>query len=73
MTRQTGFVLDDKKIMPDLYFYRDPEEQEKEEIVEVRDWKEPAANAAIPEVTKIDEVIRLNIVCKLAYVYNVRL
>ncbi|KAL3102435.1 hypothetical protein niasHT_025617 [Heterodera trifolii] len=27
---KTGFVVDDKLIMPDLYFFRDPQEQEKE-------------------------------------------
>lgn len=37
ITRQTGFVLEDKEIMPDLYFYRDPEEAEKEELAEVRE------------------------------------
>jgi len=32
INRQIGFVVDDKVIMPDLYFYRDPlEVQEKEE------------------------------------------
>jgi small subunit ribosomal protein SAe len=31
ISRQTGFVLDGKEIMPDLYFYRDPVETEKEE------------------------------------------
>jgi len=31
INRATGFVIDDKEIMPDLYFYRDPEEAEKEE------------------------------------------
>ncbi|KAL3102432.1 hypothetical protein niasHT_025614 [Heterodera trifolii] len=30
ISRQTGFVVDDKLIMPDLYFFRDPQEQEKE-------------------------------------------
>ena len=35
ISRQTGLRLDDKEIMPDLYFYRDPQEQEKEEAVEV--------------------------------------
>jgi len=33
------FVLDDKKIMPDLYFYRDPEEQKKDEAGEEADEK----------------------------------
>jgi len=31
INRATGFMLEDKEIMPDLYFYRDPEEAEKEE------------------------------------------
>jgi small subunit ribosomal protein SAe len=31
INRATGFVIDDKDIMPDLYFYRDPEDVEKEE------------------------------------------
>ncbi|KAK6745575.1 hypothetical protein RB195_011978 [Necator americanus] len=35
ISRQTGFVLDDKEIMPDLYFYRDPQESEKQEAAEV--------------------------------------
>lgn len=34
ISRSTGFVLDEKEIMPDLYFYRDPQEQEKEDIIE---------------------------------------
>jgi len=37
INRQVGFTIDDKLIMPDLYFYRDPQEQEKEEQVETRD------------------------------------
>jgi len=46
MTRQTGFILEDKMIMPDLYFYRDPEEQEKEtEAVEVVRGGEPKEQA----------------------------
>jgi len=31
INRITGFVIDDKDIMPDLYFYRDPEEEEVKE------------------------------------------
>jgi len=31
INQTTGFVVEDKQIMPDLYFYRDPEEAEKEE------------------------------------------
>jgi small subunit ribosomal protein SAe len=46
ITRQIGFVLDEKLIMPDLYFYRDPQEQEKEAEVESRD-KEPWAEAQL--------------------------
>jgi len=30
ISRTTGFALEDKEIMPDLYFYRDPDEAEKE-------------------------------------------
>jgi small subunit ribosomal protein SAe len=37
INRQIGFVLEDKVIMPDLYFYRDPQEQEKEDQTETRD------------------------------------
>ena len=40
MTRETGFVLEGKAIMPDLYFYRDAEDQDKEEAAEIRDGKE---------------------------------
>uniref|UniRef100_A0A158R3T8 Small ribosomal subunit protein uS2 n=1 Tax=Syphacia muris TaxID=451379 RepID=A0A158R3T8_9BILA len=52
MTRETGFVLDGKEIMPDLYFYRDTDDQEKEEANEVRDVKE--SWAAQPTGDKID-------------------
>jgi small subunit ribosomal protein SAe len=31
IVNKTDFMLDEKVIMPDLYFYRDPEEQKKEE------------------------------------------
>jgi len=57
MTRQTGFVLDDKLIMPDLYFYRDPEEQEKEqEVAEViREPKEPTWGGSAIDTSKPDE------------------
>jgi len=37
ITRELGFTIDGKSIMPDLYFYRDPQEQEKEEPVETRE------------------------------------
>jgi len=39
---KTLFVLDDKKIMPDLYFYRDPEEQKKDEVGEEVEEKREA-------------------------------
>jgi len=58
ITRQTGFVLEDKEIMPDLYFYRDPEEAEKEEQAEVREevkddrWGQTIAPEATREETK---------------------
>jgi small subunit ribosomal protein SAe len=51
ITRQIGFVLDDKLIMPDLYFYRDPQEQEKE-AEEARDkepWTEAQMEAPRPD------------------------
>lgn len=34
ISRSSGFLLDEKEIMPDLYFYRDPQEQEKDDAVE---------------------------------------
>lgn len=54
INRQIGFVLDDKLIMPDLYFYRDPQEQEKEEV-ETRDDRKDAVWATPLEGPK-DEV-----------------
>jgi len=59
ITRQTGFVLDDKEIMPDLYFYRDPEEADKEEQAEVREETKDDrwGQTSVPEpaALKIDE------------------
>lgn len=43
ISRQTGFVLDGKEIMPDLYFYRDPADTEKED------------SGALPETTEASE------------------
>jgi len=40
INRLTGFVFEDKQIMPDLYFYRDPEEAEKEEQAITTERKE---------------------------------
>lgn len=40
INRATGFMLEDKEIMPDLYFYRDPEEAEKEEQVADRSGRD---------------------------------
>jgi len=37
INRQIGFVLDDKVIMPDLYFYRDPQEEKEVDLTETRD------------------------------------
>jgi len=37
VVEKTLFVLNDQKIMPDLYFYRDPEEQKKDEIEETEE------------------------------------
>jgi len=67
INRQVGFTIDDKLIMPDLYFYRDPQEQEKEEQVETRDehkdvWATPldggkddfASSAAGGDTVKLD-------------------
>jgi len=57
ISRETGFILENKVIMPDLYFYRDPEEQEKEqEALEVtREPKEPTWGASTLESTKPEE------------------
>ncbi|KAL3102694.1 hypothetical protein niasHT_000091 [Heterodera trifolii] len=40
ISRQTVFVVDDKLIMPDLYFFRDPQEKEAEADITVKegDW-----------------------------------
>lgn len=45
INRQTGFELEGKEIMPDLYFYRDPEDIEKDEA-------EAPVDAAPQEETK---------------------
>jgi small subunit ribosomal protein SAe len=37
ITREMDFMIDGKIIMPDLYFYRDPQEAEKEEPNESKD------------------------------------
>ncbi|KAK0407037.1 hypothetical protein QR680_018964 [Steinernema hermaphroditum] len=65
ISREAGFILDNKVIMPDLYFYRDPEEQEKEEQAvseERKDWaqthetkpEEPFRDEAEPVKLKLD-------------------
>ncbi|PAV58996.1 hypothetical protein WR25_12840 isoform B [Diploscapter pachys] len=51
ISRTTGFVIDGKEIMPDLYFYRDPTEQEKDDIVETQ---EVPMQAEVPTVDQID-------------------
>ncbi|CAD5218408.1 unnamed protein product [Bursaphelenchus okinawaensis] len=45
ISRSTGFVLEDKLIMPDLYFYRDPEETKKEEAGETTEDKRDVFDA----------------------------
>ncbi|CAJ0942354.1 unnamed protein product, partial [Mesorhabditis belari] len=50
ISHQTGFILDDKEIMPDLYFYRDPAEQEKEEAQQIE-----ATDAAAQEYVSTAE------------------
>jgi len=64
ITRELGFVIDGKNIMPDLYFYRDQDtqEQEKEEPTDARDpWATegrtdefPITTAASAEPVKLD-------------------
>lgn len=49
-----GFVLDDKEIMPDLYFYRDPQEQEKEEQVDIHEDRKDAWTAQLDGVKQDD-------------------
>lgn len=51
ISRTTGFVIDGKEIMPDLYFYRDPTEQEKDDIVETQ---EVPMQTEAPTVDQID-------------------
>lgn len=68
ISRETGFRLDDRVIMPDLYFYRDPEEQEKEEAAEIREapkeavggWDAPAIEGKPEEVRVAQMVTVLN-------------
>ncbi|CAD6192963.1 unnamed protein product [Caenorhabditis auriculariae] len=47
ISRQTGFVLDGKEIMPDLYFYRDPQDTEKEEAAAI-EANEPSEFQPVP-------------------------
>lgn len=48
ISRQTGFVLEDKEIMPDLYFYRDPQEAEKEEAAEAVETTKQEEYVTVP-------------------------
>lgn len=69
INRQIGFVLEDKFIMPDLYFYRDPQEQEKEDQVETRDDR----NAWENQLDGVkDEVIIVNLLKKFSVPDNGR-
>lgn len=69
ISRESGFRLDDRVIMPDLYFYRDPEEQEKEEAAEIREapkesvgggWDAPAIEGKPEEVRIAQTMFLLN-------------
>ncbi|TKR96675.1 hypothetical protein L596_010659 [Steinernema carpocapsae] len=44
ISRESGFILDENVVMPDLYFFRDPEEEQKE-----------AQEALVDEVVKLEE------------------
>lgn len=61
INRQTGFVVDDKVVMPDLYFYRDPQEQEKEEPTEPeqKEWTAPQIEGG-PEYVGPTEPVKLD-------------
>ena len=62
INRQTGFVVDDKVVMPDLYFYRDPQEQEKEEPTEPEQkevWAAPQIEGG-PEFAGPTEPVKLD-------------
>jgi small subunit ribosomal protein SAe len=55
MNQATGFMIEDKEIMPDLYFYRDPEEVDKQEQTaekkeegEEERWANPTNEFATP-------------------------
>ncbi|TKR94210.1 hypothetical protein L596_008523 [Steinernema carpocapsae] len=47
ISRESGFILDENVVMPDLYFFRDPEEEQKEVQV-----------ALVDETVKLDESMR---------------
>uniref|UniRef100_A0A7E4VB36 Small ribosomal subunit protein uS2 n=1 Tax=Panagrellus redivivus TaxID=6233 RepID=A0A7E4VB36_PANRE len=49
ISRQTGFVLEDKVIMPDLYFYREEQEKAEEEVKETAPAYEKTEIAAAAE------------------------
>jgi small subunit ribosomal protein SAe len=62
ISRQTGFIVDGKTIMADLYFFRDPQEQEKEEPAET-EQKEAWATTQIegaPEFAAPQEPVKLD-------------
>ena len=58
IVESTFFTLDGKTIMPDLYFYRDPEEQKKEEAGEEGEEKRDvfADGTAKPEEVRKERV-----------------
>lgn len=53
ISRETGFYLDGLEVMPDLYFYRDPAEQEREEVQQIETVAEQS-EAARPYEGPID-------------------
>lgn len=61
ISRQTGFVLEGKEIMPDLYFYRDPTETEKEEtgahadVAEAQEYQQPTDIDFTTQGGKVDD------------------
>jgi small subunit ribosomal protein SAe len=62
INRQIGFVVDEKVIVPDLYFYRDPQEQEKEEPVETEQKETWPAQPVegVPEFGAPTEPVKLD-------------
>uniref|UniRef100_A0AC35TRZ2 40S ribosomal protein SA n=1 Tax=Rhabditophanes sp. KR3021 TaxID=114890 RepID=A0AC35TRZ2_9BILA len=71
ISRQSGFVLEDKVIMPDLYFFRDPEEKEKEDAATGDKALEYVSDAKVDDFTKPDMAVNLNKIDDWAEACNV--